>query len=523
MSLKIIYGIVGTGKTRMCFEHIDNIIETTTGNVLYVVPEQYSLEAERTISAKFSKKALDRVEVLSLERLAKRVFSTVGPVMCDILDDNAKLMIVEKAIIKVSGKLTYFTKSADITGFASVVLDIIKKLKNNCITVDFLKVVAENTENINFKYKLYDLILIYSEYEKFFDFPYIDSDDNMAILAEKIEKYGLYKNTYFVFDNFVSFSLQQLQVIKSLLKNSPMVTFTLTTDNLEYKNKFDLFYKAKLTAGALFDIAYENNIEVLPNTFLDKCYDENVELTFLRNNYFNDKKNIYSEKTNKLFLCKSDNYNNEIEQVAREITSLVREQNYRYKDFAVITRSTDIYYPIISDTFSRYGIFYNITETKNSNTCFIYNALISIFDIVINKYSFESIFVFVRSCLCGLDEESKFLLENYILEVGNREQIWTNDKEITFKGSFTDYEFEKICNSICYVRKCIWTFTNKFSGRKSVAEIADAYSDFLEFVNADSCVKDTVKQLKEDGNNELAEETVAVYNHIINSINQMTT
>lgn len=523
MSLKIIYGIVGAGKTQKCFEHIDNIIETTNGNVLYVVPEQYSLEAERTISAKFSKKALDRVEVLSLERLAKRVFSTVGPVMCDFLDDNAKLMIVEKAIIKVSGKLTYFTKSADVSGFASIVLDIIKKLKSNCITVDFLKEVATITENTNFKYKLCDLILIYNEYEKFFDFPYVDSDDNMTMLAEKIEKYDLYKNTYFIFDNFVSFSVQQLQVIKSLLKNSPMVTFALTTDGLEYKNKFDLFYKAKLTAGILFDIAYGNNIEVLPNTYLEKCYDDNEELTFLRNNYFADKKNIFTAKTNNLIVCKSDNYNNEIEQVAKEITRLVREENYRYKDFAVITRSTDVYYPIISDTFGRYGIFYNITESKYSNESFIYTALVSVFDIVINKYSFDSIFGFVRSCLCGLDDESKFLLENYILEVGSREQIWTKDKDITFKGSFTDYEFEKICNSICYVRECIWSFTKKFSGRKSVCEIVDAYSGFLEYVDADKCIKDIVKQIRADGNNELAEETISVYNHIINSINQMTT
>lgn len=523
MSLKIIYGVVGTGKTQMCFEHIDNIIDTTTGNVLYVVPEQYSLEAERTISAEFSRKALDRVEVLSMERLARRVFSTVGPVMCDFLDDNAKLMIVEKAIIKVSGKLTYFKKSADVPGFASVMLDIIKKLKSNCITVGFLKQVAEFTDNTNFKFKLFDLILIYGEYEKFYDFPYVDSDDNMTMLAEKIEKYSLFKNTYFVFDNFVSFSVQQLQVIKSLLKNSPMVTFTLTTDNLEYKNKFELFYKAKLTAGMLFDIAYENNIEVLPNNFFEKCYDENEELTFLRSNYFADNKCTYAQKTNNLIICKSDNYNNEIEQVAQEISRLVREENYRYKDFAVITRSTDVYYPIIRDTFGRYGIFYNITESKYSNSNFIYSALISVLDIVINNYSFESVFGFVRSCLCGLDEESKFLLENYILEIGNREQIWTQDKEITFIGSFTDYEFEKICNSVYYVRECIWAFTNKFSGRKSVSEIVEAYSGFLEYVNTDKCIKDIVKRLKIDGNNELAEETVSVFNHIISSMNQMNT
>ncbi|MEE1043620.1 MAG: hypothetical protein UH854_06605, partial [Clostridia bacterium] len=492
MALKIIYGVSSTGKTHTCFDYINNHLDTTDKNVIYVVPEQYSLQAERSISAEFSKKALDRVEVLSLERLAKRTFSIVGPVLCDFLDDNAKLMIVEKAIIKVSGKLTYFNKSADVSGFSLVVLDIIKKLKSNCVTLDVLKSIAESTDNIIFKFKIFDLILIYSEYEKFFDFPYVDSDDNMLLLAEKIERFGLYKNTCFVFDNFVSFSKQQLLVVESIMKNSSDVVVALTADSLEYKNKFELFYNAKLTAEILFGLAYKNNIEVLPNTYLEKSFNENTELSFLKNNYFADKKAFYNKKTDSLFICKSDNYNNEADQVAKEIVRLVREEAYRYKDIAVITRNADVYYPIIRDVFDRYGIFYNITETKKSNDNFIHSALMSVFNIVINNYSFDSVFTFVRSCLCGLSDDDKFLLENYVLEAGNREQLWTQDKELTFKGSFTDFELQRINDSINYVRNAISSFTNKFKGRKTVDEIAEAFFAFLDYVKAESKIKNVV-------------------------------
>ena len=521
MSLKVIYGTVGTGKTTKCFEYIDHVVNSTAENLIYVVPEQYSLEAERNISSVFSEKALDRVEVLSFERLAKRVFSTVGPVMCDFVDDNAKLMVVEKTIIKVVGKLTYFTKNADVSGFASVILKLIKELKSNCIDCETLKHIADNVDNINFKYKLYDLYLIYSEYEKFFSFPYYDSDDNMSLLSKKIEKYGLFKNTHFIFDNFVSFSKQQLLVVTSLMKNSPKILFTLTTDSLEYKNKFHLFAKAQKTAEKIFEIASENNVEVLPNVFLEKNCENNIELNHLRLNFFADKKKIFDKKTNCLFICKSDNYNNEVDQIACEISRLVREENYRYRDFAVLTRSSDVYYPIIRDIFERYGIFYNITESTYSNSNFIYNALLSVLDVVINKYSFDSVFSFVRSFICGLDDESKFLLENYVLEAGNREQLWTEDKELKFRGSFNDYEFDKICNAIRYVRKCIGSFTDNFNGRKNVVEIISAYSDFLKYNDTENKIKNVIQKFKTDGNNELAEETLSVYNHFISTVNQM--
>ncbi len=521
MALKIIYGVGGSGKTEECYKYIENIVSSTKSSVVYVVPEQYSLEAERNISARFSKSALDRVEVLSLERMAKRVFSTVGPVLCEFLDDNAKLMILERTIIKIAGKLVYFSKNADVPGFASVILQIIKEFKSNCIDSQQIKTIAEQTVKSDFKFKLYDLYLIYSEYERFFDFPYGDSDDNMTLLSEKISKYGLFKNTYFVFDNFVSFSKQQLQVITELMKNSPALTVALTTDDLEYKNKFQLFYKSKLTAKVLYDIAYENNIEILPNLYLEKNFADDDELGFLSTEYFAVNKKRYSEETDSLFILKSDSYNNEIEQVACEIHRLVRECGYRYKDFAVITRNQQVYYPIIRDCFDRYDIFYNITEPKYSNSNFLCSALMSVFDIVINKYSFDSVFEFVRSCLCNLSDDDKFLLENYILEAGNREQIWTGNGDLSYKGSFSDLEFERICNSVEYVRSCISSFTDNFKGRKTVDEIIDAYSKFLEYVDEKNIIKNIVKQQRISGNNEKAEEIVSVYNHIMVSVNQM--
>ena len=523
MPLKIIYGTAGTGKTKKCFEYIENIINSTSEKVIYVVPEQYSLDAERNISAQFSKKALDRVEVLSLERLAKRVFSTVGPVMCDFVDDNAKLMIVEKAIIKVSGKFTYFAKSADTTGFSADILDLIKLMKKNCVEPHMIKTAAEETDDTNFKYKLYDLYLIYNEYNNFFKFPYADSDNNMELLAEKIKYFSIFRDTHFIFDNFVSFSKQQLMVVTSLMKHTPCVIVTLTTDDLTYNNQFQVFYKSKLTADTLLQIAFENNIQVLPNVYLYNKNKTNNEFDFLVSEYFANVHKKYTEATKNLFICKSGNFNGEVEQVAHQIIKLVRENGYRFSDFAVVSRKSDVYNPIICDVFNRYNIFYNITEAKFSNSNFLYSTMLSIFNVIINKYSFDDVFNFIRSVFCDLDDESKFLLENYVREVGNREKLWKKGTKITFKGGFSDEEFKVICKSIEYVRKCFSTFTDKFDGKKNVSEIIDAYSEFLKYIDAESKIKSVVELFKENGNKAMAEEIVSVYNHIMDSLNQMST
>lgn len=313
MSLKIVYGVANSGKTEYCFNLIDDIVKNTKNNVICIVPDQYSLDTERAVSARFAKNAMDRVEVLSFDRLSSRVFSKVGPVICDYVDDTAKLMLVERCLLKLSSKLTYFTKSAEAAGFASVIFDVIKSFKSNCITPEFLSEQIDNTDNVSLKYKLYDLSLIYAEYNKFFNAPYADSDDNLDVMCEKIAKHNLFTDTHIIIDSFVSFSGQQLNVIATLLKQSPNVVVTLTTDNLDYKNDFELFYKSKLTAKILFEIAYENNTEVLPNTYLQKNYLSGNELNHLTENYFNKKYNVFTDETQSLTVCKSQSYDKEIE------------------------------------------------------------------------------------------------------------------------------------------------------------------------------------------------------------------
>lgn len=521
MPLKIVYGVSGSGKTAHCFKQIENIIDTSASRVVYMVPEQYSLETERKISAKFSEKAMDRVEVLGFERLADRVFSTVGPAVCDFLDDNSKMMIIEKVLIKLRGKLTYFTKDAEVTGFAGLLLDIIKMLKTNCITAERLYEVAKMSDSEKFKYKMYDLSLILNEYNSFFDFPYADSDDNPLLLAKKIEEFGLFGDTYVFLDGYVSFSKQQLAVLRALMKNCLCVTVALTCDSLGYKDDFDLFFRSKITADTLYSMAADDGVCVFPNLYLNPPDCSFGETEFLKQNYFSVSPKIYEKPTENLAVCKSKNKAGEAELAAAEICRLVREENYRYGDIAVVVKDVSEYASVLQNAFSGYGIFYNIDRSLASQFNFIHSAMMSIFEIVISNYSFDSVFGFVKSPFCNLCDKDKFLLENYVIEVGNTPSLWKGNGEVSFAGSFSDYEFELVKKAVRYVKKCISAFTDNFSGRKSVSEIVKAYSLFLEHTEAETVVKNIVSKMRADGKLGAAAELLSAFNHIITSLNRM--
>ena len=81
MSMKIIYGRTGSGKTSYIFEQISKNINN--GRKKYIItPEQFSFSAEKELLNSIAKNqgsnAVINAEVLTFARMAHRVASEVG-------------------------------------------------------------------------------------------------------------------------------------------------------------------------------------------------------------------------------------------------------------------------------------------------------------------------------------------------------------------------------------------------------------------------------------------------------------
>lgn len=74
MSLKIIYGRSGTGKSTYIFNEIAKKIEYKSSKKIYIItPEQFSFTAEKKLMDTVKTKAVIEAEVLTFNRMAYRV------------------------------------------------------------------------------------------------------------------------------------------------------------------------------------------------------------------------------------------------------------------------------------------------------------------------------------------------------------------------------------------------------------------------------------------------------------------
>ena len=109
MSLKFIVGKSGTGKTHKCLEEIARKQkEFPQLNLIYTVPEQNTLSAEKKLIAHTENKCIMNAKVLSFKRLSYRVFAETGYSGKKRLSKAGKLMAIRRIAAENADKLEYF-------------------------------------------------------------------------------------------------------------------------------------------------------------------------------------------------------------------------------------------------------------------------------------------------------------------------------------------------------------------------------------------------------------------------------
>ena len=118
MSLRFILGPSGSGKTRHLYE---GIIRESMADpkkmFLLLVPEQYTMQAQKELIQIHPRHGLTNVDVLSFNRLAYRVFEDLAVETLTVLDDMGKSMILRKILSAKKKELHYYRRHLGQIGF----------------------------------------------------------------------------------------------------------------------------------------------------------------------------------------------------------------------------------------------------------------------------------------------------------------------------------------------------------------------------------------------------------------------
>lgn len=523
MPLEIISGRAGSGKSQFIIEKIKKIADNG-GRAILIVPEQYSHEAESSLSDRVGFVS-ERILATSFKRLSFSVLKKCAKAKI-YADARVKNMLMANTLYALSNKLSIFASASRNPGFITSILDVISEFKRAVVTPEEVKKCAEKIDdNDYFAQKMAELGMIYETYTKAFNKNLADSQDSITLACEQIKNSGMFCDAHIFIDEFFRFTRQEMLFIKALLCEKCDVTVSLCMDEKNPGGVFDpvlnTFFALKKTCA---DAQEHMNIRYLGEAKRFKT----EELAHLERELTNYPHARYEEIPQNVSILAAPDIYSEIMAVASKINTLVKKEGYRYSEIGVIAGNYDRYASVLGTVFDYYDIPVFVDDKRSMLSHPLMLMIFSVFDILSNGFNTEDVLTYVKTGFSKISELEADILENHVIKSGIKNSDWLDDARFILRAKsvfsneseISDVEQAELLNIKNKVIVPICNLKRKFSENKKFSHRINALFEFFDETFLLEKLTFLRDRLEKSGDKRSASELGSVYEILCETLNQ---
>lgn len=534
MALQFIFGGAGAGKSYYIYNNIiQQSIENPGKQYLILVPEQFTMQTQKELVTMHPRKGICNIDVLSFERLAFRVLTEMGESQRTLLEETGKSMVLRRVAQEKKKDLKILGAKMDKQGYVSQMKSMVSELRQYEISTEDLEDILEDlASSPELYYKLQDIKTLYQGFFDYLEGSFITQEEVLDAMGRVAPLSKKLKDSVLVLDGYTGFTPIQLQLLETLLDicQEIYVTVTIAAGEDPYKmgSPHELFYLSKQTVASLLRIAKEKKIswkeyriseekEIYRGRFAD-----NPPMAFLEKNIFRYRKKKYPKLQDAVQIYEAQNPASEMEMAAGQIRRLVRTEGYRYRDFAVITGDMQVYAPAASRAFKRYEIPCFIDEKHSIFLNPFVEYLRAAVDIIVENFSYESVFRMLRCGLNDISTEEADRLENYVIAMGIRGfSRWQQEWVRSYRGENPEecVQIEKIRASL--VEKWEPFYKKMKTPDASVRMYTEALYEYITANKIQEKLKEYTKNFEAEGNLSLVKEYSQIYEIVMNLLDKL--
>ena len=432
MALQFYFGPSGSGKSKRLHQDVLHMAAKDPDcNFLFLVPDQFTMQTQMDLVKESPGGGIMNIDVLSFGRLTHRIFEETGYGRKPVLDDTGKSLVLRKVASSVKENLPVLSGNLNKIGYIHEIKSAISEFKQYGLSVERVGELAEFSKSRGtLYYKLKDLKTLYQAFDAYVAERFITTEDTLALLSRAVHESKIMKNSVVIFDGFTGFTPIQYRLIAELMELSRMVIVSVTLGEGENPYRImgeqELFYLSKKTVRDLQKWAQKRNVRQAEDVYLGKGglprFRESRELAHLEKQLFRYPLKPYEDSQKDsipaIQIREAMSPAGEVRGACILIKKLVLEQNYSYRDIAVVTGELETY----GDFFEREAATYDIPVFIDRTRGILLNPFLeyirSALRIVLQNFSYESVFHYLRSGLADFTMEETDLLENYILATG---------------------------------------------------------------------------------------------------------
>lgn len=527
--LNIYYGRESVDKEKFIYETIAGRGFSAASPVLVLVPDQYTLEAERQAFRVIDRDALIGLDVYSISRLEHNVIADLGQGDVQFIDKYGRQMLLTGVLAGLKDDLSVYSGNVRKPAFIEMLNDYISQLKQYDVTPEMYKEMASGLpEGDALSLKTLDISKVYTAYDERIRGKYTDSEDYVELFLEKADGSELLAKASVWVYGFDSFAPKSLKVLGKLMALCPEVNVVLTYD--EGAADEALFGLTGTVRDNLLAEAAENGADVgriasVAQMFPDGRYSvkkASGEIEHLEHELFSIMPRPMTKGAEEgITVIESANFYNEAESAAAYILHLVRDKGYRYRDIAVICNDAEQRGAALEHAFDEYGLPAFVDKKRSISGSGIAVYISAMITACTRGMRTQEIFRALKTGLGVLDQDETEKLENYAICYRIDRKLW--------KRSFTYGADRYTEDELASLEKSRKLMTVVFGTLESLLKKKQTYSKFLEdfyrFLTEDAGLIGKLDALvsaqEESGLRDLAEETVQIWQQVVSILDQI--
>ena len=525
MALQFYFGPSGSGKSKRLHQDVLHMAAKDPDcNFLFLVPDQFTMQTQTDLVRESPGGGIMNIDVLSFGRLTHRIFEETGYGRKPVLDDTGKSLVLRKVASSVKEELPVLSGNLNKIGYIHEIKSAISEFKQYGLSVERVGELAEFSKSRGtLYYKLKDLKTLYQAFDTYVAERFITTEDTLALLSRAVHESKIMKNSVVIFDGFTGFTPIQYRLIAELMELSRMVIVSVTLGEGENPYRImgeqELFYLSKKTVRDLQKWAQKRNVRQAEDVYLGKGglprFRESRELAHLEKQLFRYPLKPYEESQKDCIpaiqIREAMSPAGEVRGACILIKKLVLEQNYSYRDIAVVTGELETY----GDFFEREAATYDIPVFIDRTRGILLNPFLeyirSALRIVLQNFSYESVFHYLRSGLADFTMEETDLLENYILATG-----------IKGRKKWGELFTRNATEQINELRERLYgQMTPLLQKQETASGYVKALYEFIVAGRIQEKLLTFEEQFRADGEEERAKEYAQIYRLVMELLNQI--
>ena len=511
--LHVHYGRERLNKDKYLFEHMK-------GETLLIVPDQYTLQAERDAFFYLGKKGFMDLNVVGISRLGSIVLAEVGGGRRTLINKQGRHMLLTKIMSEENQKLHVYKNYSDNTAFIEMVNNFISEMKQFNVDPESLgEIIGEMPEDGFMSRKLRDIHRLYARYEELIQDKFTDTEDYIGLFIQKIRESAIIARSTIWITGFDSFTPKNLEVIQQLRLAAKDVHVVLTWDHgTNDASLFDI-------AGAMIKKLSPDDISQIGDEYTES---KNPAIATLESQLFAIPAQT-SDLVEGITLVASANMYGEAETAAGYILHLIRDKELLLRDILVICNDLETRGGIYKRVFAEYGLDLFMDNKRDIMHSPVVNFILALLDILGSGYRTEDVFRLLKTGLGPLSDDEISDLQNYTVKYKIRGSGWKKDftKGVTDRtlGSTEEARInalKRLNNLRQTIISPILKFGNEFKDAVTVDQrVRILYAFLSETCRLPQKTEALIKEQQGDNQLELAQETAQIWNIAVENMDQL--